>query len=571
MAKKSRNKKFSSEEKKAIKLKNEHQNFARSLFRNAGFNRLTSAAGYEFSYKGLTSDFDDLFISENVLVICEYTTHSESNIANHLRKKSFVYKSINEDPEAFVDFIKSTFSSELTLFSPKYANVHYQVRIVYASRYNVRSDTKNVVEGIIYLDYAVLRYFTNISSTVKLSSKYELLDFLGVEPRQFADAAVAIVAAAGGTYDGSILPETYSNFAKGYKVVSFYVDAAALLTRAYVLRKNSWRLGSEVYQRMISPQKVESIRRYLLNNNVSFVNNIIVTLPPDTKLIDDSGDTLDPSKITKTTPGIIQLPLKFNSVGLIDGQHRVFSYYEGGSNEDKIAILRARQNLLVTGIMYPPDLNEPERTRVAARLFLEINSNQTNAKTDLKQEINLILKPFDADSIAKQVLNGLNSKGPLEDTFERHFFDKHKLKTTTVVSYGLRPLVRLGDEAPLFSCWANEDKSKVLNGKDDAQLSEYINFCVHELNLFIAGARANIGKTRWTTSPQEAHKVLNTTFVNGLVSCFRRVVLANALGSFKSYEAAFKDLDKFEFSAFKSSQYHKMGEKMFIKFFSPNS
>ena len=143
---------------------------------------------------------------------------------------------------------------------------------------------------------------------------------------------------------------------------------------------------------MIFPQKIEAIRRYLLNGNTSFINNIIVTLPSDTKLLDEKGNTIDVKKIIKTEPGTVMLSSGYNSIGLIDGQHRVFSYYEGGANEEAMAVLRGQQNLLVTGIMYPPSLSEPERTRVAARLFLEINSNQTNAKTDLKQEINLIFR-----------------------------------------------------------------------------------------------------------------------------------------------------------------------------------
>lgn len=491
---KAKKKKLSSEEKRVLKLKNEHRNFARSLFRQAGFLRLSAAAEKEFDYKNVTSDFDDMFLLENVLVVCEYTTSDESHVSAHLKKKSFLYAAIAADPAEFIEFVKTNFPDTKGAFLAKYADLHYQVRIVYASRYPIKSETKELIKDVYYLDYAFLRYFASVAATVKLSSRYELLDFLNIKPGQYSNAAVATSSSSGGSYSGSVLPETYSHFPKGYKIVSFYVDAGALLSRAYVLRKNGWREGSEVYQRMISPQKVESIRRYLLGKNVSFVNNIIVTLPADTKLLDGKSNTIDVAKIVKTEPGTILLPAAFNSIGLIDGQHRVFSYYEGGANEEAMAVLRGQQNLLVTGIMYPPLLGEAERTRVAARLFLEINSNQTNAKTDLKQEINLILKPYDTDSIAKKVLNGLNMKGPLEDVFERYFFDKYKLKTTTIVSYGLRPLVRLADDGPLFSKWAGSSKEKVKEGKDDVELANYIAYCVSELNLFLAASKSLIGK-----------------------------------------------------------------------------
>jgi hypothetical protein len=55
------------------------------------------------------------------------------------------------------------------------------------------------------------------------------------------------------------------------------------------------------------------------------------------------------------------------------------SYHEGGKYEDEVAILRRKQNLLATGIVYPPGLPARERIQFEAALFLEINSNQTSA------------------------------------------------------------------------------------------------------------------------------------------------------------------------------------------------
>ena len=187
------------------------------------------------------------------------------------------------------------------------------------------------------------------------------------------------------------------NFGKGYKVISFYVDSEALLSRCYVLRKDGWEDRGQLYQRMISKKKIEAIRRYLLDQKRVFINNIIVTLPSDTKLLILNNNTQDISKLMKTAPVKIQLPSEYNSVGLIDGQHRVFSYYEGGAHEEAIEKLRRQQNLLVTGIIYPPSVAAQDKTKFEATLFLEINSTQTNAKSDLKQAIGLLLHPFSAE------------------------------------------------------------------------------------------------------------------------------------------------------------------------------
>jgi hypothetical protein len=99
------------------------------------------------------------------------------------------------------------------------------------------------------------------------------------------------------------------------------------------------------------------------------------------------------------------LPYEYNSIGLIDGQHRVFSYYEGGRDEAKISVLRVQQNLLVTGVIYPSNISRAERSKFEATLFLEINATQTNAKSDLKQAIGVLLQPFSQDSIARRIVN----------------------------------------------------------------------------------------------------------------------------------------------------------------------
>ena len=157
----------------------------------------------------------------------------------------------------------------------------------------------------------------------------------------------------------------------------------------------------------------------------------------------------------------------------------------------------------------------------------------------------------------------MNLKGPLEDVFERFFYDKYKLKTTTVVSYGLRPLVRLSDDGPLFSKWSGENKDAVkLKGSDEG-LSSYILYCTQELNIFMSATKATIGKRRWDSDPKNAEKVLNTTFVNGIVSCFRRIVIANQMGTFEHYLSKLKGLDRFVFSKYRSSQYNSMGEEIY--------
>jgi hypothetical protein len=124
----------------------------------------------------------------------------------------------------------------------------------------------------------------------------------------------------------------------------------------------------------------------------------------------------------------IQIPNIPNSIGIIDGQHRVFAYHQTDPDDLEIKKLRVQQNLLVTGIIYPSNTHELDREKFEARLFLEINSNQTNAKTELKQAIGLVIDPFSNESIAARVLKGLSADGPLSHFMGQNFYDVGQLK-----------------------------------------------------------------------------------------------------------------------------------------------
>ncbi|MBI3234623.1 MAG: DGQHR domain-containing protein, partial [Bacteroidetes bacterium] len=402
---------------------------------------------------------------------------------------------------------------------------------------------------------------------VKNSARFELFSFLGLTNEDVGIESIS-TANSSESFKGSILPHSHSNFEQGYKVVSFYIKPSSLLKRCYVLRKDGWRDESGLYQRMISKGKISAIRKYLNSKERVFINNIIVTLPSITKLVDDNGNTVDPSRLTKTEPVTIQIPDGFNVVGIIDGQHRVYAYHQGGDFEEKITKLREKQNLLVTGIIYPDNVKDIEKTKFEANLFLEINSTQTNAKSDLKQAIGLLLKPFSSDSIAKAVINRLNNQGPLEDCFERHFYDKDKIKTTSIVSYGLKPIVKLSGTDSFYSIWDHADKEKLHEADDMGILHSYVDFCSNGINDFITAVKVKLDLNKWSTKKEDANNVLTTTAINGLVICLRKVIEGGKVGDQTYYEKALANINDFDFSKYKSSQYGSMGRDLFEEYFS---
>lgn len=550
------------------KLQADHRSVVRSSFRNAGFARVTNISDRQFTFDNQATDVDDIFVFENVIVIAEYTCAQSSGVGDHLKNKKHIFDKILADPIAFLSFLGGKFSGIAEQLAAGYHPQKKLVKILYCSRYDFDEKYKVNVPGPVYMDYPAVRYFAAVSDAVRRSSRHELLHFLGVDNTTVGSAGKITISTASREYSGSLLPEAHSHFDDGFKIVTFYADPDALLRSAYVLRKDGWRDSLNLYQRMISKAKVEAIRTYLKKQKRVFINNIIVTLPPDVKPLNNKHETIDSSTLTQTAAVTIKLPDRPNSIGIIDGQHRVFAYHETAEDDSEIALLRVQQNLLVTGIIYPPHISNIEREKFEARLFLEINSTQTNAKSQLKQAIGLVLDPFSSESIGARVLSQLARSGPLQGVVEQHFFDTNKLKTSSIVSFGLKPLVKTSGTDSIFAIWKHPHRDQVAQGTNDAALADYVAFCVDTINGVLVAIRKNLRSGRWTTDAKTEGRVLATTYVNSFLITIRLLIEHNFSLEEADLEAGFSGIDDFNFSAYHSSQYKRMAEKIVETHFS---
>lgn len=555
--KKKKRKKLSPEEK----ARNAFNRLIRSTIESIGFSEFKALRDKTVHYQGETSDFDGVFVRENIILIAEYTTRSNS-ISEHIKKKKTLYDKIVADQKAFVEYLETVDDgfSHSKIGHPASQCV---VRILYFSKTDVPSATKLQVPCVKCVDFGHVKYFEALGKTIRHAACFEFLEFLNVEQADYAPAS----SPGSKYYAGSLLPEAHSNFDEGYKIVSFYVDPGALLSRAYVLRKDGWKDTEGVYQRMIEKKKVDSIRVYLRDKKRVFINNIIVTLSPSTKIVDEQGDTVDFSKIHKTTPVTIQVPNDFNSIGIIDGQHRIFSYHEGGIADDAIAPLRNQQNLLVTGVVYPDNLDEAERVKFEAQLFLEINSNQTNARTDLKQAIQQLTAPYSPEAIGRAIIEKINNDSQaLADQFERYFYDVGKIKTSSIVSFGLKPLVKTSGDDSIFSVWPNSEKSKFIESPTSQLKREYVKYCFDEINKLFIAFKKYAPTDKWTADRSVQGRLLTTVVINGMLITLRKIIAHDKPRSVTNYDKWFKDVDKFDFGQYHSSQYNRLSEDFFDHF-----
>jgi len=579
---KKRKSKLSSKEKELRSTQRRFRACIVSLFKTAGFTPI-STRGIEINFSGMKSEFDNIFVRDNIIVVAEDTcASSSSDIRDHLLKKSIFYNHILTNHDSFVEFIEKQFPDFRSAKKPEYQAADFKIIITYCSKHRLEDDHKTPFPMVIFLEDRHLQYFRALAKSLGKTVSFEVFKFLGL---QTSDVGLR-TGTGSRTYSGFILPESPSGFPRGYKVVTFYVDPDTVMSLSYVLRRDGWIDADGLYQRMISGGKIRSMRQYLAQDERVFINNIIVSLPHATKILNESRQQLDLKDITKTTPIIVEIPEEFNTIGIIDGQHRVFAYHEGNDIFDaQIAPKRKKQQLLVTGVVYPDKIDVNKQREFEARLFLEINDKQTRTKAELRQAISTIVDPFSIIAISKAIVNKLAANGPLCGVLEAHIFDKGKLKTSSIVSYAMRHVVKCDGNDSLFKLWKHTDKtvfaSYVNNATQGARvaitteaqeaLQNYIDFCAKEINSLLIGYKIEITRRNIWILDRKQSRALTTTAINGLIFCLRSLVENDKVVDLDGYKKAFTRLNV-DFSPkkfkYKSSHWKDLGDKIYQECFS---
>lgn len=563
---KGRRPKLTKDEKALKRRDRKFRTAINTVFTNAKFIQIATR-DTQLVIAGRQGDFDSFFVYENILVVMEDTTAAE--VKDHLLKSANFFDHVAANTSAALDELASKFPKfRSSSGRGKYGDTDYRWVFVYCSlkAYDRKYEERHL--NVVFLRYASLQYFLTLSKTIGGSIRFELFKFLRL---RLGEIGIQKQGQDKREYDALILPESPSGFPAGHKIVSFLIEPETLLEQAYVLRKDGWQDGDCLYQRLLVKGKIGKMRDYLSSERRVFINNIIATLPEDTRFLDAKGAQVAPHDLSAMTKITVELRRKLGSIGLIDGQHRVFAYHEGQDQADKaIGLLRAKQHLLVTGIVYPPGTDALERTRFEAKLFLEINDKQTRAKGDLKQAIQTIIEPFSDVAIAKRVVNSLAATGPLCGYLEEHFFDRGKIKTTSIVSYGMRHVVAINGVDSLFQVWPQTDKKKLQQHKSQLLLDEYVRFCSNHVSAFIQGFHRKVPPAQWTAD-RKVSRALTTTTINGLIFCLRNVIQRGKTGDASAYHAAFAkcavDFTPGKFT-YRSSHWRELGKKLYDQCFS---
>nr|WP_179275139.1 DGQHR domain-containing protein [Rhodococcus sp. 06-1059B-a] len=530
--------------------------FAKSvtgLFENLGFTLLPTE-GLENKFGSKTGELDSVFIYENILLIVEDTT--QRSPLNHAKNKCLLAKEIFASKTEFVKWLRNQFPDYSHILNA-YSTSRFKLFFLYISQndMDLDDDGLKLLEPMTIVTPAAFSYFEKLAKIIRRSARTDFWRFLKLESNDIGTAKSGNDVK---TIETTIIsPEDNTDFIDGVRLVSFMISAETLLRNSYVLRKDNWGYSINLYQRMLDASRISKIRHFVANEGSGFLNNIIIGLPEDVIFQRRDKAAIEIGEIQDYGAYRMVIPDEFNSLCIIDGQHRVFAHYEGTDElEARVAAVRSKVHLLATGLIFPASMDELERMQLQSSIFVDINSNTKPVPPDVLLAIQSLREPFAAESVARRILDNLNTRPTFRGLFQLTQMDKAPIKIASIVRYALRRLVDIKSEVGLFVHWVKNEPSRtqLRDEKDLSLLEEYVKHCAATLDIYF-GALKTHHKGEWTDSES---KIISTTAINGMIIALTKSLPALGVLNFAQYDSLASDW-RIDFSKknfkYASSQY----------------
>lgn len=231
--------------------------------------------------------------------------------------------------------------------------------VFYTDQELKESESRKLIEkGIKLITPKMLDYFRELTKCYKNLAYFQLLGYLlkDKEIKTFTKEDLTVPAIRG----------KYSN--KDYCYI-FGIQPYKLIPLTTVLhRKMSFNEELPTsYQRLVKKKKINEIKEFISKYRGVFPTNIIISFEPKGKFFLPKG----PAK-NDISFGELSLPRKYNSITVIDGQHRLFAY-------DKLEM--SKTDLIYVIGFEKMDLKEQIRT------FVNINEKQTKVSSSLMWDL----------------------------------------------------------------------------------------------------------------------------------------------------------------------------------------
>jgi DGQHR domain-containing protein len=408
------------------------------------------------------TDIDILGIYKNIIILVECVGH---DTFGPKMKKFFADSEINiESFDKIADILKAKHKQ---FFRTHENNLKSRGRKVVKLLVALNKETKETVEEnqLAYCETNSITlwteenyyYFEKISDCTYDHCKYEIFDSFNIKPSDIVGETKEQVTPTYLAYGKEIKQNLY--------IINFVVPVDVLLKRS-TIRRFYCCDTEEGYQRLLDKNKLKKMRQYLLTEIGTYPNNIICALNIKSnvkeigkKIEVTIKDIQESAKVDTIKEGIkdnlflVELPNSHEAFEIIDGQHRLFSFaqtkYEEFENtkevegkkklrqgDARIQELSRQMYLTVTAIYSKnEDWGDP------GKLFLEINTTQTRVKPE--DLIDLLEQYYknSPEAYTNRLLKKLNSKGVLENKIKIKFWQRDKIKRTSLIGYtGLKDI-----------------------------------------------------------------------------------------------------------------------------------
>ena len=568
-----------------------------SIFTNAGFKHFKTEKK-PFQLNGCNEiELDHIFVNENVLIECEDTIFSyelskekdasnRKNILEQMKKhknnKKKAAEIILQNKKGFIEALKRRFNTIDQ--NGNYCPADYKIFFLYFDYMSDEMTQKDMqaYRPLKFVSQATMDYFLTISSSIKQSFRYELFRYLGMHREDYLPSTI------GGSkkplLSPIIYPERWTGFEGGVRVVTFMMQPQILLEMACVLRKDSWDGKNDLYQRLITNKRIKEVRGFLINENTMFLNNIIVTMPDNISFLDEDNNKVDIEEINDAKKQYnVEIPLEYNSMAIIDGQHRAYAFYEDIANDDEekiISIQRKKYCLLVTGIIYPHDeeWTDERKRQFESRLFLSINRNSKQVDADTLILVQSILDPTSREGLSRKIIEDMNKRAPFEKMFKMTKVSTAPISISSIVQYALVFLVdtnmksdkRKSPDTTLYYYWLKKegkDENYILTSKDRDQ---YVKYCSQCLCSYFKAINSHF----WDEWNDKKSKILKVIGINSFIIAYREILpLTNGPQESRYYEDLMKGW-KYHFMDYKEekfsysgSNYNKLAKEVIIPWF----
>lgn len=282
-------------------------------------------------------------------------------------------------------------------------------------------------KGFSFWEDEELAYYETLAETLGSYAKYEILRALNVATHEQIQIHNVLALHFQQPYAGS-----------NNDLYVFTSSPEILLKTCVVLRKAGGK--KDTYQRMVNKSRLNKIAKFVGQSDSILPPNIVVHLSEKINAIqlsipvqDASGKILTLSNKKNYDLVVLQIPMEYASMEIIDGQHRLFGF----TNTE--AATKENFNLVVLGLA---NLHPKKRTET----FVAINDNARRMDPNLVAFLKLTTDEAecqkDNDLMAIKIVFELNQTTPFKKKIRLLDRGNEKITLTNFAGADLKSLIR---------------------------------------------------------------------------------------------------------------------------------